>query len=71
MDVMIGLQTETIDLQKETIDLQKETLNSQENLLQEVRESRKDLTGYLEQRFEKLESQVAEMRAAMMAKGII
>lgn len=85
MDVMIGLQTETIDLQKETIDLQKETidlqketidlqketLNSQENLLQEVRESRKDLTGFLEQRFEKLESQVAEMRAAMMAKGII
>ena len=64
MDVMIGLQTETIDLQKET-------LNSQENLLQEVKESRKDLTGYLEQRFEKLESQVTEMRAAMMAKGII
>jgi acylphosphatase len=71
MDVMIGLQKETISLQKETIGLQKETLNSQENLLQEVRESRKDLTGYLEQRFEKLESQVTEMRAAMMAKGII
>lgn len=53
------------------ISLQKETLNSQDNLLQEVRESRKDLTGFLEQRFEKLESQVTEMRAAMMAKGII
>lgn len=67
----LGLQKETLGLQKETIDLQKETLNSQENLLQEVRESRKDLTGFLEQRFEKLESQVTEMRAAMMAKGII
>jgi acylphosphatase len=67
----LGLQKETINLQKETIDLQKETLNSQENLLQEVKESRKDLTGYLDQRFEKLESQVTEMRAAMMAKGII
>lgn len=67
----IDLQKETLGLQKETVYLQKETLNSQENLLQEVRESRKDLTGYLEQRFEKLESQVTEMRAAMMAKGII
>lgn len=67
----LNLQKETIGLQKETIDLQKETRNSQENLLQEVRESRKDLTGFLEQRFEKLESQVTEMRAAMMAKGII
>lgn len=71
MDVMIGLQKDTIDLQKETLGLQKETLDSQDNLLQEVRESRKDLTGFLEQRFEKLESQVTEMRAAMMAKGII
>lgn len=85
MDVMIGLkketlglqketlslQRETLNLQKETIGLQKETLNSQENLLQEVRESRKDLTGFLEQRIEKLESQVTEMRAAMMAEGII
>ncbi|MGV8175203.1 MAG: acylphosphatase, partial [Methanothrix sp.] len=60
----LGLQKETIDLQKETLGLQKDTLNSQENLLEEVRESRKDLTGYLEQRFEKLESQVTEMRAA-------
>ena len=67
----IDLQKETLGLQKETLGLQKETLDSQDNLLQEVRESRKDLTGFLEQRFEKLESQVTEMRAAMMAKGII
>lgn len=67
----LDLQKETIDLQKETLGLQKETLDSQDNLLQEVRESRKDLTGFLEQRFEKIESQVTEMRAAMMAKGII
>lgn len=53
------------------IDLQKETLNSQENLLEEVRESRKELKGFLEQRFEKLESQVTEMQAALRAKGII
>jgi acylphosphatase len=71
MDTMIGLQKDTIELQKETIELQKEDLNSSENLLEEVRESRKDLKGYLEQRFEKLQSEVTEMRAALRAKGII
>ena len=53
------------------IDLQKETLNAPEDLLEEVQESRKDLKGYLEQRFEKLESEVTEMRSALIAKGII
>jgi hypothetical protein len=53
------------------VDLQRETLNAQENLLEEVQESRKDLKGYLEQRFEKLESEVTEMRAALREKGII
>ncbi len=78
MDTMIGLQKDTIELQKETIELQKETielqkedLNSSDNLLEEVRETRKDLKGYLEQRFEKLQSEVTEMRAALRVKGII
>jgi acylphosphatase len=53
------------------IDLQRDTLNGQEDLLEEVRESRKDLKGYLDQRFEKLESEVTEMRTALKAKGII
>ena len=53
------------------IDLQKEKLNAEGNLLEEVQESRKDLKGYLEQRFEKLESEVTEMRSALIAKGII
>ena len=67
----LGLQKDTIELQKETIELQKEDLNSSDNLLEEVRETRKDLKGYLEQRFEKLQSEVTEMRAALRAKGII
>ncbi len=53
------------------IELQKNTLNGQEDLLEEVRESRRDLKGYLDQRFEKLESEVTEMRTALKAKGII
>ncbi|VVB69416.1 Acylphosphatase [uncultured archaeon] len=53
------------------IELQENTLNGQEDLLEEVRESRRDLKGYLDQRFEKLESEVTEMRTALKAKGII
>ena len=53
------------------IDLQREMLNAEDDLLEEVQESRKDLKGYLEQRFEKLESEVTEMRSALIAKGII
>jgi len=53
------------------IDLQREMLNAEDDLLEEVQESRKDLKGYLEQRFEKLESEVTKMRSALIAKGII
>ena len=71
MDVMIKGQKGFGGKMDVIIDLQKEKLNAEENLLEEVRESRKDLKGYLEQRFEKLESEVTEMRSALIAKGII
>ena len=57
LDIMIEKQDQMLDLQQD--------------LLHEVKESRKDIKGYLDQRFEKLESEVIEMRAALRAKGII
>jgi acylphosphatase len=71
MDVMIDLNNNLGRKMDAMVDLQRETLNAQESLLEEVQESRKDLKGYLEQRFEKLESEVTEMRAALREKGII
>jgi len=71
MDTMIDLNHNLGRKMDTMVDLQSETLNAQENLLEEVQESRKDLKGYLEQRFEKLESEVTEMRAALREKGII
>ncbi len=71
MDVIIDLNDNLGRKMDVMIDLQREALDSQENLLEEVHESRKDLKGYLEQRFEKLESEVTEMRAALREKGII
>lgn len=53
------------------IEKQDQMIDSEQDLLQEVKESRKDLKGYLDQRFEKLEDEVVEMRAALREKGII
>jgi acylphosphatase len=71
MDAVIDLNDNLGRKMDVMIDLQRETLNSQENLLEEVQKSRKDLKGYLEHRFEKLELEVTEMRAALREKGII
>ena len=57
MDVMIQKQDQMLVLQHDLID--------------EVQESRKDLKGYLDQRFKKLESEVTDMKTALRAKGII
>jgi acylphosphatase len=64
LDTMIEKQDQLLTGQRDMIDLQ-------HDLLDEVKESRKDLKGYLDQRFEKLEDEVVEMRAALRAKGII
>ena len=53
------------------IDLQKDTLSGQETLIEEVRQSREEIKGRMDQRFDKLESDVAEMKVALKAKGII
>ena len=53
------------------IDLQKDTLSGQETLIEEVRQSREEIKGRLDQRFNKLESEVAEMKVALKSKGII
>jgi hypothetical protein len=39
--------------------------------LNEVSDARKDLKSYMDQRFERIEVNVAEMKAALKAKGII
>ena len=64
MDVMIQKQDQMIQKQDQMVDLQ-------HDLIDEVKESRKDLKGYLDQRFEKLENEVTEMRSALKARGII
>jgi len=68
MDVMIQKQDQMLDkqdqmLQKQDIMLetQKEMVDSQHDLLDEVKDSRKDLKSYLDQRFERLESDVIEV----------
>ena len=70
-DKILDKQDKMLVVQGKMLDMQGQILYSQHDLLDEVRESRKDLKSYLEQRFEKLEGEVAEMRIALKAKGII
>jgi acylphosphatase len=71
MDVMIQKQDQMLDKQDQMLETQKEMVDSQHDLLDEVKDSRKDLKSYLDQRFERLESDVIEMKTALRAKGII
>jgi acylphosphatase len=70
-DQMLGKQDQMLGKQDQMLEKQDQMLDLQQDLLHEVKESRKDIKGYLDQRFEKLESEVIEMRAALRAKGII
>jgi len=70
-DQMVEKQDQMIEKQDQMLSGQREMIDSQQDLLEEVKESRKDLKGYLDQRFEKLEDEVVEMRAALREKGII
>lgn len=64
MDVMIQKEDQMLDGQEQMLDLQ-------HDLIDEVKDSRKDIKGYLDQRFKKLEGEVVEMKIVLKAKGII
>ncbi len=70
-DQMLDKQDQMLHKQDMMLDAQKEMVELQHDLLDEVQDSRKDLKSYLDQRFEKLESDVIEMKAALRSKGII
>ena len=70
-DQMLDKQDQMLQKQDIMVEAQKEMVELQHDLLGEVKDSRKDLKSYLDQRFEKLESDVIEMKAALRAKGII
>jgi len=71
MDQMLSKQDQMLGKQDQVLDKQDLAIDSQHDLLNEVKESRKDLKVHLDQRFEKLEGEVTEMRIALKAKGII
>lgn len=70
-DQMLDKQDQMLQRQDQMLDKQDQMLQKQDDLLNEVVDSRKDLKVYLDQRFERVENDVAEMKAALKAKGII
>jgi acylphosphatase len=70
-DQMLGKQDQMLEKQDQMLENQILMIDLQHDLVDEVKESRKDLKGHLDQRFEKLEGEVVEMKIALKAKGII
>jgi len=70
-DQMLDKQDQMLDKQDQMLENQSLMINLQHDLVDEVKDSRKDLKGHLDQRFEKLEGEVIEMKIALKAKGII
>jgi len=68
-DQMLYKQDQMLQKQDMMLDTQKEMVELQHDLLDEVKDSRKDLKSYLDQRFEKLESDVIEIKAALAGQG--
>lgn len=71
MDTMIQTQGEMSGKMDSMIQLQRDSLEVEEELTEEVKDSRKEFKGYLDQRFEKLESEVERLRSALIEKGIL
>ena len=70
-DQMLDKQDQMLNKQDQMLENQSLMINLQHDLVGEVKDSRKDLKGHLDQRFEKLEVEVIEMKIALKAKGII
>jgi len=68
---MILAQGEMSGKMDSMIQLQSDSLQVEEELVDEVKDSRKEFKGYLDQRFEKLESEVERLRSALIEKGIL
>jgi acylphosphatase len=61
-DSMLDKQDAMLDKQDSMLDKQDAMLDKQDDLLNEVKDARKDLKSYMDQRFERIEVDIAEMK---------
>ena len=67
----IKLSEENIKLGKENIAIGRHMLEKQDTMIEEVRGVRYDLKSYMESRFERIDSEMADIKLALRQRGII
>lgn len=60
-----------LDKQDDMLDKQDDMLNKQDDMLSEIKGARKDFKSYMDQRFERIEIELSDMKAILKAKGLI
>ncbi|VVB71351.1 Acylphosphatase [uncultured archaeon] len=70
-DTMLGKMDSMLDKQDTMLGKMDSMLDKQDDMLSEIKDARKDLKTYMDQRFERIEIELSEMKATLRAKGLI
>ena len=70
-DAMLEKQDAMLEKQDAMLEKQDSMLEKQDSTLGEIRGLRYDIKSYMNQRFERIETDLAELKAAMKERGMI
>jgi len=71
MDSMLVKQDSMLDKQDSMLEKQDSMLEKQDSTIGEIQGLRLDMKSYMNQRFERIETDLAELKAAMIERGLI
>ena len=70
-DSMLEKQDSMLEKQDSVLEREDSMLEKQDSTIGEIRGLRLDMKGYMNQRFERIEADLAELKAAMIERGLI
>jgi acylphosphatase len=70
-DSMLGKQDSMLEKQDAMLEKQDAMLEKQDSTIGEIQGLRYDMKSYMDQRFERIETDLAELKAAMKGRGLI
>jgi hypothetical protein len=69
-DAMLGKQDSMLEKQDAMLEKQDAMLEKQDSTIGEIQGLRYDMKSYMDQRFERIETDLAELKAAMKGRGL-
>lgn len=70
-DLTLGKMDQMLDKQDQMLGKQDQMLDKQDDALDEIKGLRTDMKGHMDQRFERIEGELAEIKSALRERGII